>query len=383
MAPPAPQRLDIHSKILNEDRVIWVRLPPGYQQGKAVYPVLYQTDAPGHVNEAGGIIDFLLRNDLMPPLIVVGIVNTDRVRDLTPSRADQKDPDGTVHTYPTSGGADKFLDFIQSELIPEIDRRYHPAPYRIFAGHSLGGLFAVHALMSRPNLFNAYIAISPSLWWDNSRVVHEAHGFLTTHQDLNRTLFLSLAAEDGQMVENFDQFCAILTADAPKGLVWKSVRFMNEDHGTTTLVAHYDGLRTIFAGWQVQRDEKTKLLGGGLTGVEDHYRKLSERFGYPIPVPETTMNRLGYELIGLKKVDEAIAVFQRNVELYPASANVYDSLGEGLEAAGRYDAARQNFQKAIEVATATNDGNLAEFQRHLERIATETKSASAKQATVK
>ncbi len=89
MAPPAPQRLDIHSKVLNEDRVIWVRLPAGYQQGKTVYPVLYQTDAPGHVNEAGGVIDFLARNDQMPPLIVVGIANTDRVRDLTPSHADE------------------------------------------------------------------------------------------------------------------------------------------------------------------------------------------------------------------------------------------------------------------------------------------------------
>ena len=86
VAPPTPQRLDIHSKVLNEDRVIWVRVPPGYQQSKEVYPVVYQTDAPGHVNEIGGTIDFLVTNGRMPQLIVVGIANTDRVRDLTPSR---------------------------------------------------------------------------------------------------------------------------------------------------------------------------------------------------------------------------------------------------------------------------------------------------------
>src|SRR5260370_33562036 len=71
VAPPAPQRLDIHSKVLKEDRVIWVRTPPAYQQSKEVYPVVYQTDAPGHVNEIGSTIDFLVNNNRMPPLIVV------------------------------------------------------------------------------------------------------------------------------------------------------------------------------------------------------------------------------------------------------------------------------------------------------------------------
>ena len=98
VAPPTPQRLDIHSKVLNEDRVIWVRVPPGYQQSKEVYPVVYQTDAPGHVNEIGGTIDFLVTNGRMPQLIVVGIANTDRVRDLTPSRTDQKNADGIDQT---------------------------------------------------------------------------------------------------------------------------------------------------------------------------------------------------------------------------------------------------------------------------------------------
>ena len=383
MAPPTPQRLDIHSKVLNEDRVVWVRLPPGYQQSKSVYPVLYETDAPGHVNESGGVIDFLVGHNRMPQLIVVGIANTDRVRDLTPSRADERHSDGTVDTNPTSGGADKFLDFIQTELIPEIEKRYRTAPYRIFAGHSLGGLLAAHAFISRPSLFNAYIAISPSLWWDDYRTVHQAQAFLTTPQDLNKTLFLSLASEDGQMVEGFDQLCALLKANAPKGLVWKSERYMNEDHGSTTLLAHYDGLRTVFAGWQVTYDEKTHLLGGGLSGVEDHYRKLSERFGYPIPVPEPTLNQLGYQLKAQKKFDESIAVFQQNVQLYPGSANVYDSLGEGLEAAGKYEAASQNFQKAIEMATATNDSSLPEFRKHLERVTAEAKSASTNSPAVK
>src|SRR5512133_1407500 len=145
--PPSPQRLMIHSNVLNEDRVVWVRMPAAAQGKKDSYPVLYMTDAGSNVNEIGGTIDFLADSNFMPPLIVVAISNTDRVRDLTPSHADVKHSDGSVEAVPTSGGADKFRDFIQKELVPEIEKRYATYSYRIFAGHSLGGLFAIHALI--------------------------------------------------------------------------------------------------------------------------------------------------------------------------------------------------------------------------------------------
>jgi hypothetical protein len=377
LAPPIPQRLGIHSKVLNEDRVVWVRTPAGYQGGKDVYPVLYQTDAPQQVNEIGSTIDFLVINNRMPPVIVVGIGNTDRNRDLTPTHADVKNDDGTVMPFPTSGGADKFLDFIQTELIPEIEKRYRTAPYRIFSGHSFGGLFAIHALITRPDLFNAYIAVSPSLQWDDGRTFHQAQEFFAKHTELKRTLFFSLGNEGERvnpMGENFVGLQNTLTAGLPKGFIWKSERYPDEDHGSTVLRAHYAGLRTVFSDWQVPRDEKTGILGGGLTGLEQHFRKLSDRYGYKIPVPENAMNQLGYQLMGWKKLDEAIAAFQRNVELYPASANTYDSLGEGLEAAGKYEAATQNFQKAVEIGTKTNDGGLVQFKQHLERAAAEMKA---------
>jgi predicted alpha/beta superfamily hydrolase len=381
VAPPVPQRLDIHSKVLNEDRVIWVRLPDGYEQSKAVYPVLYQTDAPQHVNETGGVIDYLVTNDRMPQLIVVGIANTDRTRDLTPSRADAKNPDGTSVPFPTSGGADKFLEFIQTELMPEIEHRYRTAPYKIFAGHSFGGLLAIHTLVNHPDMFDAYIAVSPSLQWDDGRTLHQAQQFFASQKELKKTLFFSLASEGNTpnpMGANFDAFNKTLEAHTPKGFVWKMARYPDEDHGSTTLLAHYAGLKEVFTDWQMPRDPKTFQYVGGLQGVEQHYRTLSERYGYAIPIPEATLNQFGYQLMGAKKHDDAILVFKRNVALYPASANVYDSLGEGLEAAGKYDDARQNFEKAIEMATKTNDPVLPQFKQHLERVTAEAKGDGAK-----
>jgi predicted alpha/beta superfamily hydrolase len=105
-APPAPQRLVIHSDVLNEDRVIWVRMPAAAQGKKDSYAVLYMTDAGMNINEIGSTIDFLSDSNFMPPLIVVAIANTDRVRDLTPSHAGVKHSDGSVEPFPTSGGAD-------------------------------------------------------------------------------------------------------------------------------------------------------------------------------------------------------------------------------------------------------------------------------------
>jgi predicted alpha/beta superfamily hydrolase len=381
VTPPTPQRLEIHSKVLNEDRVVWVRLPSGYEQTKAVYPVLYQTDAPEHVNETGGIIDYLVTHERMPQLILVGIANTDRTRDLTPSHADMKAPDGTVNQFPTSGGADKFLDFIQTELMPEIERRYRTAPYKIFAGHSFGGLLAVHTLISRSNLFDAYIAISPSLQWDDGKTLHQAQQFFAAQKELKKTLFFSLANEGNTpnpMGTNFDEFRKTLETHPVKGFEWKSARYPDEDHGSTTFLAHYAGLKTIFPDWQAPRDPKTFMFVGGLQGIEGHYRKLSERYKFAVPIPEATLNNFGYQLMGAKKNEEAITVFKRNVELYPESANVYDSLGEGLEAAGKYTDATKNFEKAIELGAKSNDQALPQFKQHLERATAEAKAGQAK-----
>src|SRR6476661_6246613 len=96
LAPPVPERIVIHSNVLNEDRPILVRMPAAAQGKKDKYPVLYLADGNGHINEVGAIIDFLASQNRCTPLIVVGIPNTDRTRDLTPTRADEKDPQGVV-----------------------------------------------------------------------------------------------------------------------------------------------------------------------------------------------------------------------------------------------------------------------------------------------
>jgi uncharacterized protein len=364
---PVPQKLTLHSNILNEDRVVWVRTPQNYEKTKGPFPVLYLVDGPTHINLVASTMDFLTLGDRVPPLVIVGIANTDRTRDMTPTHSDEKNADGTVHPDPTSGGADHFVDFIQNELMPEIERRYRVAPYKIFAGHSFGGLLAVHIFITRPDMFQAYIAASPSLWWDNQRTLHQAQDFFAAHAELNKTFFFDLGDEGPAMRDPFDALQKTLTDKTPNDFHWKSAVYPDEDHGSSVLRGYYDGLREVFFDWHAPTDQDGMVIGG-LQGLEAHCRELSARYGYEIRPAEGPMNILGYQLLGEKKVAEAIAVFKRNVELYPASANVYDSLGDGYEADSKLDLATKNVQKAVEVGTKIDDPNLAGYKEHLKRL---------------
>jgi uncharacterized protein len=173
---PGISRLTIKSSVLGEDRVILVRTPVGYDANKQSYPVLYMTDGDAHMAHTASTVEFLARNGRMSETIVVGIVNTDRTRDLTPTTPVQKGATGAPQN-PTAGGADNFLKFLETELIPDIEKRYRVRPYRSLAGHSLGGLFAMHAMLTRPQLFNSYVAVSPSLQWDSQVTVKRAEDF--------------------------------------------------------------------------------------------------------------------------------------------------------------------------------------------------------------
>jgi predicted alpha/beta superfamily hydrolase len=357
-------RITIKSEVLGEERVILVRTPPGYERNGQRYPVLYMTDGNAHLAHTASTIEFLSRSGRMPELIVVAITNTDRTRDLTPTNASMWRPDGTEAKLPTSGGADKFLKFIEAELIPKIEKDYRTQPYRVFAGHSFGGLFALHAFLTRPEAFNAYIAVSPTMHWDNHLLSRKAEEFFKDRKELNRTLYFTLADEGGDARAGFDRFKSILAKNKPKGFEWGASLMEDEDHGSVVMPSHYQGLRKVFDGWRVTAE----IAAGGASAVESHYKKLSAKFGYTILPPELLMNQAGYQLLGAGKMDEAIAVFKSNVERYPNSANVYDSLAEAYEKGGKLDLARPNYEKAVQLGAQNNDPNLQVYKTNFERV---------------
>ncbi|HEU4596875.1 MAG TPA: alpha/beta hydrolase-fold protein [Pyrinomonadaceae bacterium] len=370
-APPpaydAPARITVKSAVLGEDRAILVRVPPGYERDGQRYPVLYMTDGDAHLLHTSGTVSFLARNNRMPEMIVVGIPNTDRQRDLSPTHVAQLPGNPNIR-FPTSGGGDKFLKFIETELIPHVEKQYRTQPFRVLAGHSLGGLFAVHAMLSRPELFNAYISVSPALQWDNFLLIERAKEFFKNRKDYNRTLLVSLGNEPGDIGDAFKLFKDVLQKQQTSGFSWEAVEMADEDHGSVVLRSHYAGLRKAFDGWQYPRDPNTGAINGDFKAVEAHYRKLSERLGFTLNPPEALVNQVGYQLMGAGQTEEAIAAFKSNVERYPQSANVYDSLAEAFERSGKLDLARPGYEKAVALGKENNDPNLQVYQTNLERV---------------
>jgi len=370
--------LTIKSTVLGEDRIILVRTPVGYETSKLSYPVLYMTDGEAHIKHTSSSIEFLTENGRMPELIVVGVTNTDRARDLTPTKATTKNAAGDLQ-FPTSGGADNFLKFFETELIPEIEKQYRTQPYRIFAGHSLGGLFAIHAMMTKPGLFNSYIAVSPSLQWENDTELKRAEEFLKNQKEMKVTLFVSIGNEPGRIGADFDTFKDLLSKTNIKDFEWQAERFADEDHGSVVLRSHYFGLRKVYDGWQGPRDLKSGAVLGGLKGAEAHYKRLSDKFGYTIPVPENLINQIGYQFLFDGKPEDAIATFKANIERYPDSANVYDSLAEAYERGGRIDLAEPLYEKAKTLGEQNHDPDTATFKTHYERAHAKLKETTKKQ----
>lgn len=369
----AVTKLTIKSAVLGEDRTILVRTPAGYDKDKVKYPVLYMTDGDAHMAHTASTVEFLARNGRTSELIVVGITNTDRTRDLTPTKA----VGPNAAQFPTSGGADKFLKFIETELIPEIEKNYRVQPYRILAGHSLGGLFAVYAMVTRPELFKSYVAVSPSLQWSDEATLKRAEEFLKERKEFNATLFTSLGNEPGDIGDSFDLFKAALAKAQIKGFEWEAEQLKDEDHGSVVLRSHYLALRKVYDGWQMPRDPQTGAVAGGLKSAEEHYQKLTQKFGYTIPVPEGLVNQIGYQYLLGGKPDDAIATFKNNVEHYPNSANVYDSLAEAYEKTGRLDLATPLYEKAQTLGKENNDPNAAVFSANFARAKEKMTQAEA------
>ena len=372
------KRITLKSTVLGEDRIILVRTPAEYATNKASYPVLYMTDGDGHIGHTASTIEFLTRNGRIPEMIVVGVTNTDRTRDLTPAKSTLKNAAGETQ-FPTAGGANNFLKFFETELIPHIEKEFRVHPYRILAGHSFGGLFAIHAMISKPSLFNSYIAVSPSLQWENAEAFKRAEEFLKNQKELKVTLYTSLGNEPGGIGENFDKFRELLGRTSIKNFEWQAEKMDDEDHGSVVLRSHYSGLRKVFAGWQGPRDPESGLMAGGLKGADEHYKKLSDRFGYSIQTPENLINQMGYQLLGANRPDEAIAVFKANVERYPNSANPYDSLAEAYERGGRLDLAEPLYEKARSLGEQNNDPNTGIYKANYERVHAKLKETTKKQ----
>ena len=222
----------------------------------------------------------------------------------------------------------------------------------------MGGLLAIHALLTAPKTFQGIIAIDPSLWWDNQVMVNRAKAFLAAAKGLRNGVFISLA--NTPQIGTFNNpklneeairnFARSFEMKSPTSLRSKLQYFETEDHGSVPLLSLYHGLLFIFEGyrpiWAMFLEPPSNITA--------HFKKVSERLGVELLPPEQLTNSMGYALLyELREVDKAIGLFKLNVSLYPKSFNAYNSLAESYLVKGDKALAVTNYEKSLEL----NPGN--------------------------
>ncbi|MBQ4832024.1 alpha/beta hydrolase [Pseudoalteromonas sp. MMG010] len=236
--------LRFDSKILNENRKVNVYLPSGYDKSKPQrYPVIYLLDG-SHDEDfvhIAGIVQFGTFSwiNMLPPSIVVGIANVDRKRDFTtPSEhpLDKKD-------LPTHGGAKQFISFLTNELKPLINQRFKTSTQSTLIGQSLGGLLATEILFNHSNMFNRYIIVSPSLWWDYEQLL--ATEFKPSTEPAS--VYIAVGKEGPLMERVAKQLHGKVASSLSNSSHVYFNYFEQLDHGDTLHLAVYDAFKKMYA----------------------------------------------------------------------------------------------------------------------------------------
>ncbi|MBU3005652.1 alpha/beta hydrolase [Paraglaciecola arctica] len=340
----------LQSKILNEQRDLLIHLPNNYHKySSRRYPVLYLLDGQRNLRHTAGTLDLLNQDNKAQEMIIVAIKNTHRTRDFTPTY------DESYNQWGISGGADRFLDFIEKELIPYMAKNYRTNNFKILSGHSLGGLLAVYALQSRPQLFQAHFAFSPSLWWHDQVIFEQAEDFFAKTTELHNYLYANMGNEDGPMLSSYERYTVLLEAHAPKGFRYNADLDTSETHGSTALAGQALAYRGLYASLQAPQ----AVIDQGMPAIKQFYKTQSAVYGYEIKPSYRAINSLGYKALQQKDFSTALAIFKDNVKRFPNKADAYDSLADGFEANGELDKALEMRDLVIKKSICENVENNA------------------------
>ena len=361
----------VYSTILKEQRKIWVYVPnmnSGTPDTSKRYPVVYLLDGDNHFESVVGMIQQLSQangNTVIPEMIIVGIPNTNRTRDLTPTHIASDEPMMDSSSSKTTGGGENFTSFLEKELMPHIDSLYPTQSYKMLIGHSFGGLTVMNIITNHTKLFNAYIAIDPSMWYGKEQFLKTTGQKLAAQKYDGTRLYLGIAntMTDGMTLEKMkkdttagtrhirsifamDKF---IKANPQNGLKFASKYYPDDDHGSVPLTTEYDGLRFIFSWYRFNfaladfTDSGTAIA----QKMQQHYQTMSKEFGYTVSPPETQINGLGYNALSMKQNTKAAALFKMNIANYPNSGNAYDSYADLLVAQKDTVGAITNYKKAL------------------------------------
>jgi predicted alpha/beta superfamily hydrolase len=359
----------IYSEILKEKRPILV-YSPNFDTSyfsRPQFPVLYVLDGNGYFDNLVTMIRQLAvidGNTALPEMIIVGIENTrgHRTRNLTPSNSAMDK---------LSGGGENFTAFMEKELIPYIDKNYATAQYRVLAGHSLGGLMVINTLLNHTGLFNAYLALDPSMSYNNEDMLKQVVAKLAEKDMKGKILFLGIGntmdpgMDTSQMRTDTTEITHHIRTifklkdnlkrnAAAIGLRWNYKYYPDDDHNSMALISEYDGLRFVFYSNrfprnqpQIQFMDKTLSAEQLKNLIDAHYKLVSDERGYAVKPQEALINQFGYIFLQQKDFERSKMFFQINIDYFPNNFNTYDGMGDCYLAMNDKTTAIRYFKKAL------------------------------------
>lgn len=340
--------LTLTSEQLNEEMQVLVQLPPGYHDSSPqdktppVYPVLYVLEGADSLVMIDGMMQRMGLSAAVPAAIIVAVGTNDRLRDLTPTV--NRDPRGPVGM---GGGADKYLAYLESELIPYMDKNYRTHDFKIVTGASIGGLFVLHTMQARPQLFDAHFAFSPAVWWGDQTTRKRVQSFFIKNATFDSFLYMNIGRESGAVRDVYDQFHDFMSANNTKGFTFHSDSFPRVPHGLTSTAGMFNALHSLFLPLNMPLSELTKGTEPLASKIESYYAKLSGQRGKSMAPNEAQLRTLGYQLADTGDLDKANALFRYNIGLNLQSPEAYNGLAFGLEQAGKYAESLEQVEKAI------------------------------------
>lgn len=237
------ETVEWESSILGEKRLLNVYLPLSYSWDTSkIYPVIYLLD--GSMDEdfvhISGLVQFgaFTWVNMLPESIVIGIANVDRRRDYTFPSTNKQD----LKNNPTSGHSEKFIEFLDQELIKVVNERYRTSNEKTIIGQSLGGLLATEILVKKPDMFDNYIIISPSLWWNDESLLNDS----VTSTMKKKSVYIGVGKEGEMMERPAKDLHAKMDASLNKQSELIFTYFEKYDHSNILHVAVYDAFEKLF-----------------------------------------------------------------------------------------------------------------------------------------
>lgn len=261
---PHTEVRSFYSQRVGAPYVLYISVPRGYRESTKTYPVVFTLDADYAFALAHNIVEHFVNRGNLPEMIVVSIAYEGasqnipnyrrwRTRDYTPTYTLEGGYGPEFQKY--SGGGENFRAFIEEELLPFLQTQYRLKPNdRTLVGHSYGGLFGTYILLTRPDLFQRYILVSPSLWYDNKMIFAVESAYANRHQALPARVFFAIGDHENQpgigrsMIDDLQELARRLRARNYQGLVLNNQVFPDETHNSIFPAALTRGLRVVFAG---------------------------------------------------------------------------------------------------------------------------------------